>query len=69
MIDGHGGNLLSLTVGDKGADFHAVFGAPLADEDDAARACAAALDVLGMEGETRPATCRSGCRAGESGAA
>jgi len=52
VIDGHGGNLLSLTVGDKGAYFYAVFGAPLAHEDDAARACAAALDVLGMEGET-----------------
>ncbi|MGH9292081.1 MAG: ATP-binding protein, partial [Acidimicrobiales bacterium] len=51
-LDGHGGNLLQLTVGDKGAYLYAVFGAPLAHEDDAARACAAALDILGMEDET-----------------
>ena len=52
VIDGHGGNLLQLTIGDKGAYLYAVFGSPLAHEDDAARACAAALDVLSLEGET-----------------
>ena len=46
VIDGYGGNLLQLTVGDKGAYLYAVFGAPTAHEDDAARACAAALDLL-----------------------
>ena len=52
VIDGYGGNLLQLTIGDKGAYIHAVFGAPLAHEDDAARACAAALDVLDLEAGT-----------------
>ncbi len=49
VIDGYGGNLLQLTVGDKGAYLYAVFGAPIAHEDDAARACAAALEVAGLE--------------------
>jgi class 3 adenylate cyclase/tetratricopeptide (TPR) repeat protein len=52
VIDGYGGNLLQLTIGDKGAYVHAVFGSPLAHEDDAARACAAALDVLDLEAVT-----------------
>jgi class 3 adenylate cyclase/tetratricopeptide (TPR) repeat protein len=52
VIDGYGGNLLQLTIGDKGAYVHAVFGAPLAHEDDAARACAAAIDVLALEAGT-----------------
>jgi class 3 adenylate cyclase/tetratricopeptide (TPR) repeat protein len=52
VIDGYGGNVLQLTIGDKGAYLHAVFGAPLAHEDDAARACAAALDVLDLEAGT-----------------
>jgi adenylate cyclase len=52
VMDGHGGNVLGLTVGDKGAYLYATFGSPLVHEDDAARACAAALDVLAMEGET-----------------
>ncbi len=52
VIDGYGGNLLQLTIGDKGAYLHAVFGAPLAHEDDAARACAAALEVLALEAGT-----------------
>lgn len=52
VVHGHGGNVLNLTIGDKGAYLLAVFGAPLAHEDDAARACAAALDVLALEGGT-----------------
>jgi class 3 adenylate cyclase len=52
VIDGHGGNVLTLTIGDKGAYLYIVFGSPVAHEDDAARACAAALDVLAIEGET-----------------
>ncbi|MGH8989631.1 MAG: AAA family ATPase, partial [Acidimicrobiales bacterium] len=52
VVDGHGGNVLQLTIGDKGAYLYAVFGSPLAHEDDCARACAAALDVLALEGET-----------------
>ena len=34
----YGGNLLHLTLGDKGAYLYAVFGPPLSHEDDAARA-------------------------------
>ena len=45
VVTAHGGNLLQLTLGDKGAYLYAVFGAPLAHEDDAARAAAAALEM------------------------
>lgn len=48
----YGGNVLQLIIGDKGAYLYAVFGTPVAHEDDAARACAAALDVLALEGVT-----------------
>ena len=47
-----GGNLLQLTLGDKGAYLYAVFGSPHAHEDDAARAAAAALYLLALEGVT-----------------
>jgi tetratricopeptide (TPR) repeat protein/class 3 adenylate cyclase len=39
------GNLIQLTIGDKGSFLYAAFGAPLAHQDDAARAVAAALDL------------------------
>jgi class 3 adenylate cyclase/tetratricopeptide (TPR) repeat protein len=52
VVDAHGGNVLQLTIGDKGAYLYAVFGSPLAHEDDAARACAAAIDVSGLEAAT-----------------
>lgn len=52
VVDGYGGNVLQLTLGDKGAYLYGVFGSPLAHEDDAARACAAALELLGLEGRT-----------------
>jgi class 3 adenylate cyclase len=39
------GALLQLTIGDKGSYLYAAFGAPIAHEDDAARAVAAALDL------------------------
>jgi adenylate cyclase len=48
----YGGNLLQLTLGDKGAYLYAVFGSPHAHEDDAARAAAAALEVVTLERET-----------------
>ncbi len=51
----YGGNLLQLTIGDKGAYLYAIFGSPLAHEDDAARAAAAALEIAGLE-ETTEAT-------------
>ena len=44
-----GGNLLQLTLGDKGAYLYAVFGSPHAHEDDPARAAAAGLYLLALE--------------------
>jgi predicted ATPase/class 3 adenylate cyclase len=38
--------LLNLSIGDKGSYLHGVVGAPLAHDDDAARAVAAALDLV-----------------------
>ena len=52
VLTEYGGNLLQLTLGDKGAYLYAVFGSPHAHEDDAARACAAALRLLDLERET-----------------
>ncbi|MGA8257926.1 MAG: AAA family ATPase, partial [Nocardioides sp.] len=52
VIDSYGGTLLQLTVGDKGAYIYAVFGTPEAHEDDAARACAAALELLTLQNDT-----------------
>ena len=45
-LDEVGGSVLQLTIGDKGAYLYAVFGAPLAHEDDATRACEGALKLL-----------------------
>jgi class 3 adenylate cyclase/tetratricopeptide (TPR) repeat protein len=44
----YGGNLMQLTIGDKGAYVYAVFGSPLAHEDDATRAAASALELRGL---------------------
>jgi len=41
-----GGSVLQLTIGDKGAYLYAIFGAPLAHEDDARRAVAAGLALI-----------------------
>ncbi len=41
-----GGNLLQLTIGDKGSYVYASFGAPRAHEDDAQRAGSAALELI-----------------------
>ena len=49
IMAGYGGNLLQLTLGDKGAYLYGVFGSPIAHEDDAARAAAAALDLRDLE--------------------
>ena len=48
----YGGNLLNLTLGDKGAFLYAVFGSPFAHEDDAARAAAAALELRELSSTT-----------------
>jgi class 3 adenylate cyclase/tetratricopeptide (TPR) repeat protein len=49
VVEQHGGHLRQVDVGDKGSKLIAVFGAPVAHEDDAARAlrCAHALRTLG----------------------
>ncbi len=41
--------MLQLTIGDKGSSFYAAFGAPLAHEDNAIRAVAAALELRDLQ--------------------
>ena len=45
VVNDYEGNVLQLTVGDKGSYIYAAFGAPFAHEDDSARALNAALDI------------------------
>ncbi len=52
VFEENGGHLLQLTLGDKGAYLYGVFGSPEAHEDDAARASAAALGLLELDGAT-----------------
>jgi len=52
IVTAYGGNLLHLTLGDKGAYLYAVFGSPHAHEDDAARAAAAALELRELDRTT-----------------
>ncbi len=52
IMAGYGGNVLQLTLGDKGAYLYGVFGSPVAHEDDAARATAAALELRDLERST-----------------
>ncbi len=51
VVHRYRGNLIQLTVGDKGAYLYAVFGAPVAHEDDTGRALAAALELQNPPGE------------------
>jgi adenylate cyclase len=44
----YGGNLVALTIGEKGSYFHLVFGAPVAHEDDSIAALNTALDIRAM---------------------
>jgi predicted ATPase/class 3 adenylate cyclase len=46
ILDGFGGALLELTIGDKGSYFYATFGAPQIHEDDARRAVVAARELF-----------------------
>jgi adenylate cyclase len=50
VIARYDGALIQLTIGDKGSYLYAAFGAPIAHEDDAARAVAAALDLRQLAG-------------------
>ncbi len=52
IFAGFGGNVLQLTLGDKGAYLYGVFGSPIAHEDDASRAAAAALELRDLERTT-----------------
>lgn len=45
VLNRYEGFLLHISMGDKGGYLHASFGAPVAHEDDAARAAAAALEI------------------------
>lgn len=52
VMAGYGGNVLQLTLGDKGAYLYGVFGSPVAHEDDASRAASAALELRDLERTT-----------------
>ncbi|MEO8303520.1 MAG: tetratricopeptide repeat protein [Betaproteobacteria bacterium] len=52
ILASYGGNLLQLTLGDKGAYLYAVLGSPVAHEDDAARAATAALELRDLQSST-----------------
>jgi class 3 adenylate cyclase/tetratricopeptide (TPR) repeat protein len=64
-----GGNVLQITLGDKGAYLYAIFGAPLAHEDDAARAVSAAgeLRTLGGVSDIQIGITRGRLRSGTYG--
>jgi class 3 adenylate cyclase len=56
VLAAHHGALLQVTIGDKGSYLYAAFGAPIAHDDDAARAVAAALDLQSPPAELRSVT-------------
>jgi class 3 adenylate cyclase/tetratricopeptide (TPR) repeat protein len=60
VLASYGGNVLQLTIGDKGAYLYGVFGVPLAHEDDAERACAAAIELRALELSTAAREIRIG---------
>ena len=60
VLTSYGGSLLQVTLGDKGAYLYGVFGTPLAHEDDAARACAASLELQALEHSTAAREIRIG---------
>ncbi|MBI2763572.1 MAG: AAA family ATPase [Chloroflexi bacterium] len=64
ILSGYGGNVLQLTLGDKGAYLYGVFGSPLAHEDDAARAAASALELRDLEKTTAAAEIQIGITRG-----
>jgi predicted ATPase/class 3 adenylate cyclase len=64
ILSAHGGNVLQLTLGDKGAYLYGVFGTPVAHEDDAARAAAAALELRALDGSLAARDIRIGITRG-----
>jgi predicted ATPase/class 3 adenylate cyclase len=53
ILSRYDGALLKLTMGDKGSYLHAAFGMPVAHDDDASRAVAAALELHALPAELR----------------
>jgi predicted ATPase/class 3 adenylate cyclase len=53
IVSRYDGALLKLAMGDKGSYLHAAFGAPVAHDDDASRAVAAALELRSLPAELR----------------
>ncbi|HEX6607276.1 MAG TPA: tetratricopeptide repeat protein [Chloroflexia bacterium] len=51
VVNRYDGALLKLAMGDKGSYLHAAFGAPVAHDDDASRAVAAALELRALPTE------------------
>ncbi len=51
ILERYGGYLIQLTIGDKGSFLYTAFGAPLAHDNDAARAAAAALELRSLPPE------------------
>ncbi len=64
VLAGFGGNVLHMTLGDKGAYLYAIFGAPHAHEDDARRAVAAALALHALDGASRVGGIQTGISTG-----
>ncbi|MDT4961674.1 MAG: hypothetical protein QOF87_1321 [Pseudonocardiales bacterium] len=64
IVATYGGNVLQLTIGDKGAYLYAIFGAPVTHENDAARACASALELLTLEADAAVTGLQIGVAAG-----
>jgi len=60
VLTSFGGNLLHLTLGDKGGYLYAVFGSPVAHDGDAARAAAAALELCELTATTAATDIRIG---------
>ena len=60
VVSRFGGSVVQLTLGDKGAYLYAVFGAPLAHEDDASRAAAAAMALLASDDSSEGAELQIG---------
>jgi predicted ATPase/class 3 adenylate cyclase len=52
IVNRYEGNLIQLTIGDKGSFFYAVFGAPIAHDDDPVRAVQAAIELFSSLSET-----------------
>ena len=59
------GSLIQLSIGDKGSTLFAAFGAPIAHDDDGARAVAAALALRNPPPELAIANCQIGLAQGQ----